>query len=148
MTAPEETKTLCVRAFEFDAGHRVRGHETKCRHLHGHRYRVEASFAAERLDGIGRIVDFGVVKERLGAWLDANWDHALLLHEDDKPVGDAILAQLPFQHIFYLPCNPTAENMALYVLRRICPPLFAGIGCECVSVTVWETPNCRATALL
>ncbi|MEE8246777.1 MAG: 6-carboxytetrahydropterin synthase, partial [Alphaproteobacteria bacterium] len=31
-----------TRRLEIDAGHRVMTHGSKCRHLHGHRYVVEA----------------------------------------------------------------------------------------------------------
>ena len=37
--------TTCTRRIEFDAAHRVMEHESKCRHLHGHRYAIEATFA-------------------------------------------------------------------------------------------------------
>lgn len=136
----------CTRRLEFDAGHRLRGHESKCRHLHGHRYVVEATFVAKELDEIGRTIDFGVVKEMLGSWIDENWDHGLLLHEDDKELGDVICDMLPYQRIYYLPCNPTAENIARYLLDVVCVNLFLDEDCECTRVTVYETPNCSAVA--
>jgi len=72
-----------TRKLEFDAGHRVLGHESKCAHLHGHRYVVEITVSSFGLDEISRVVDFGVVKGLVGQWLDENWDHNMLLHMDD-----------------------------------------------------------------
>lgn len=135
----------CTRRIEFDAAHRVMGHEGKCRNLHGHRYMLEASFVAERLDSLGRVVDFSVIKERLGGWVDANWDHATILFKKDDRLGGAIEA-VTGQRIYYLAENPTAENMAAYILRDICPALFAGSDVACVRVRLYETPNCYAEA--
>jgi 6-pyruvoyltetrahydropterin/6-carboxytetrahydropterin synthase len=139
------TTITCTRRLEFDAAHRVMEHESKCKHLHGHRYVVEATFAASKLDPLGRVVDFGVIKERLGAWIDEHWDHATILHERDRPLGEAI-ASHTHQQIFYLKNNPTAENMAAYLLEEICPTLFADCGVRCTQVALHETPNCSVIA--
>jgi 6-pyruvoyltetrahydropterin/6-carboxytetrahydropterin synthase len=135
--------TTCTRRIEFDAAHRVMEHESKCRHLHGHRYAVEATFAAKDLDKLGRVIDFGAIKETLGAWIDAHWDHATILSEKDRALGEAIAAKTG-QIIFYLPANPTAENMAEYLLKEICPKLFEGV--RCTRIRLYETPNCFADA--
>jgi 6-pyruvoyltetrahydropterin/6-carboxytetrahydropterin synthase len=136
----------CTRRIEFDAAHRVMNHESKCKNLHGHRYVIEATFAAQgaaELDNLGRVIDFGVVREVLGTWVDNNWDHATILFDKDKALGKAI-ADVTGQKIFYLSANPTAENMAAYLLRDICPPLFASHGVSCTRLRLYETPNCYA----
>lgn len=135
----------CTRLIHFDAAHRVMEHESKCKYLHGHRYVVEASFSANKLDNLGRVVDFGVINELLGGWIDANWDHNTVLHEADKALGDAVAATTK-QEIFYLPMNPTAENMAEYLLKTICPTLFNDMGISCTRIRLYETPNCYADA--
>jgi 6-pyruvoyltetrahydropterin/6-carboxytetrahydropterin synthase len=136
----------CTRRIEFDAAHRVMQHESKCKHLHGHRYAIEATFSAEALDALGRVVDFSVVKAVLGAWVDAHWDHTTILYKEDKALGDAITQHSP-QSIYYLPNNPTAENMAAYLLEVICPSLFADYPIWCEKIRLWETPNCYAEAV-
>lgn len=133
----------CTRRLEFDAAHRVMEHESKCRHLHGHRYALEATFTAKNLDSLGRVVDFGVVKELLGGWIDAHWDHTTILFEKDQKLGSAIDA-ITGQKIFYLPANPTAENMAEYIFRTVCPALFKGLSIQCICIRLYETPNCYA----
>lgn len=137
----------CTRRLEFDAAHRVMLHESKCKYVHGHRYVVEVTIAAhDGLDEVGRVVDFGVVKELLGGWIDENWDHTAIFNEADRALGDMI-AQRTGQRVFYLPYNPTAENMAQFLLEEICPPLFEPRGVMCVAVRVHETPNCFADAM-
>lgn len=132
---------ICTRRIEFDAAHRVLEHESKCKNLHGHRYAIEVSFSAEGLDALGRVVDFGVIRERLGAWVDENWDHTTILFERDKELGKSI-SDITGQNIFYLPTNPTAENMAAYLLEKVCPILFADLNIVCVGIRLHETPNC------
>lgn len=130
----------CTRKLEFDAAHRVKLHESKCKYLHGHRYVVEVTAQAPKLDALGRVVDFGVLKGRLGQWLDDNWDHQTILWDEDKSLGDAISKETDHP-VFYLPANPTAENMAHYLLYEVCPMLFEA-PLEIVAITLRETPNC------
>ncbi len=137
--------TTCTRRIEFDAAHRVMEHESKCRHLHGHRYGVEATFAAGDLDRLGRVIDFGTIRDTLGGWIDTHWDHATILNEKDRALGDAIAAKTG-QTIFYLPGNPTAEHMAQYLLSEVCPKLFGSSGARCTRIRLYETPNCYADA--
>lgn len=138
------TTISCTRRIEFDAAHRVMQHESKCKYLHGHRYAIEATFEAKSsLDNLGRVVDFGVIKELLGGWVDDNWDHNTILHVDDKSLGEQIASELD-QDIYYLPQNPTAENMAEYLISNICPQLFAEYDITCTIIRLYETPNCYA----
>ena len=137
----------CTRHISFDTAHRVMLHEGKCKYVHGHRYTAEASFSAAGLDELGRVVDFGVIKELLGSWIDNNWDHTCVLWDKDQALGKVIAAETG-QVIYYMPMNPTAENMAIYLLKTICPKLFAEHDITCTSVIIHETPNCSAGASL
>jgi 6-pyruvoyltetrahydropterin/6-carboxytetrahydropterin synthase len=118
-------------------------HESKCKMLHGHRYVVEASFGAVELDAIGRVIDFGVIREVLGKWIDDNLDHNTILFEKDQNLGENI-AKITGQKIYYMKSNPTAENIAKHLLEDICPQLFASHNIKCVGIKVYETPNCSA----
>lgn len=133
----------CTRVLEFDAGHRLLKHEGKCRNVHGHRYRVEIEAQAERLDDVGRVVDFQVIKQRIGGWLDEQWDHGFIVEVGD-PFVEALVAAR--SKVYRLPVSPTAENLAVFLLNEVCDPLLQGTGVTVVQVRVWETPNCHATA--
>ena len=142
------SRISAVRRLQFCAGHRVHRHESKCRHLHGHNY--VAFFHAESeagLDALGRVIDFGVLKSRLMPWLEENWDHGTILWEQDAEALAAIGA-LPEQKIYRLPANPTAENMALYLLHEVAPRALAGTGVTVTKVVLWETENCYTEASL
>ena len=136
------TRITATRRLEFDAAHRVMNHESQCKNLHGHRYVIEATLEAPELDALGRVVDFGVIKQKLGQWLDDHWDHATILWEKDRPLGEAIASQTG-QEIFYLPYNPTAENLGRYLIEAVCPTLFEA-PLRIARLRVQETPNCYA----
>jgi 6-pyruvoyltetrahydropterin/6-carboxytetrahydropterin synthase len=144
------TTITATRRIQFCAGHRVWKHESKCRNLHGHNYVAlfEARAVAGELDDIGRVIDFSVLKERLGGWVDANWDHGFIYHEEDVDTIAALDAMGPAQRRFGLQANPTAENMARFLLEVVAPIELHGTGVEVVQVTLWETENCYAVARL
>lgn len=137
-----------TRKLEFDAGHRVYNHESKCATLHGHRYVVEVVATAPELDSIGRVIDFSVLKEKIGSWIDEKWDHTTLVYKDDSETHDALLKCPRYKEPFVCEFNPTAENMARYLLNEICPKLLAGTSVTVVKIKLWETPNCFAEATL
>ena len=127
----------CTRRLEFDAAHRLINHEGKCRHLHGHRYTVEITCTAS-LDAVGRVVDFGVVKEVVGAWLDSELDHGAILHHEDKQLLD--LCAENFWKVHVMECNPTVENLAKLIHTKA-QQLLSSLGVQVSAVRVYETPN-------
>lgn len=130
------------RYHDFSAGHRVHKHEGKCRHLHGHNYRVHFHCEADDLDGVGRVIDFAVIKERLCLWLEDNWDHRFLIWVND-PLAPVLQRLDPA--VVVVPFNPTAENMAQYLVEVVGPKQLEGTGVKLVSVTVEETRKCSAS---
>lgn len=138
----------CTRKIQFCAGHRVMGHENKCAHLHGHNYIVHITAQAETLDKIGRIVDFSVLKNIIGEWIETNWDHGFLLYDKDVEAVELIEKFLNGkQKYFLLSSNPTAENIASFILN-LGNNLLKDEGIKIVKIVVWETPNCYAEASL
>lgn len=121
-------------------------HESKCRNLHGHSYIVEIEAAGvEGLDQLGRVVDFSVLKEKIGGWIDEHWDHGFLVYFSDAEALFA-LQRLPGQKVYRMPTNPTAENIAAYLLE-ISPRLLGDdSGVFLTRVVVHETGNCKAEA--
>jgi 6-pyruvoyltetrahydropterin/6-carboxytetrahydropterin synthase len=129
-----------TKKIEFDAGHRVIGHANKCKYLHGHRYVLEVTVCSAELDDLGMVMDFGTLKEAIKHWIDTHWDHNLILHEDDAEFGE-LVAQKTGQKIYYLPSNPTAENLALYLRDKILPDLLRDFPLQGLKVKLFETPN-------
>lgn len=140
-------KITTTRRIQFSAGHRLWKHEGRCAHVHGHNYVVFFHATADQLDSLGRVIDFTVLKERLGGWIEEHWDHGFICHREDREIIDALSA-VRGQKIFLLDANPTAENLADYLLRVVCPRQLTGTGVRIVRVALWETDNCGVEVAL
>lgn len=131
----------CTRRIEFDAAHRVVGHQNKCRFLHGHRYVLEVTLQENKLNSLGMVMDFGEMKNIIQSWINNYFDHNIILQHTDHALGEYI-AQYTGQKIYYMQENPTAENIALHLKNDILPHLFSGNSCQISKVKLFETPNC------
>ena len=134
-----------TRYHDISCGHRVAGHESKCAHLHGHNYRIHFVCAAPKLDKLGRVMDFSVIKSKLCMWLEDNWDHKFLVWEHD-PLAPQ-LRELD-DTVVLVPFNPTAENMAEYLLNKVAVDELTFDNVQCIRVIVEETRKCTAGASL
>jgi len=132
-----------TRKIEFCAGHRVVGHEGKCRNVHGHNYILYVTVSCDYLDDVGRVIDFSEVKDKVKGWIDANWDHGMILLYSDDELATHL--QKSGHKVYLMDSNPTAENMCYHLMQDILPPLFEGSPVEVTKVTLWETSNCFAT---
>lgn len=143
-----DTNISCTRRIQFCAGHRLAKHESKCSHLHGHNYVVHITAEADSLDHVGRVIDFSVLKDKIGGWIDRHWDHGFLVAEDDRGTLNlmASAAAMWDQKYFLMPYSPTAENIARYLLEVVCPDLLREAGVRVVAVSIEETENCSAFA--
>jgi 6-pyruvoyltetrahydropterin/6-carboxytetrahydropterin synthase len=136
----------CSKRLEFDAAHRVVGHDSGCQLLHGHRYGVEFTFKADQLDQLGMVIDFKEIKNRFKNWIDKNWDHNTILNRSDQELGEKI-ASYTGQKIFYLDYNPTAENLAFYLGTEVLREVFSDAKhyiTALESVKLLETPTSSA----
>ncbi len=137
------TNLTCVRRLEFDAMHRVPRHESKCAAWHGHRYAAEIHCGAEALDDRGRVIDFGVIKQLVGGWIDAHWDHTAIIMEGDPDPATAGIASsnaAKGRPVYWMKGPPTAENIVAE-LAEVATRLLAPSGVEVVRIRLWETPN-------
>ena len=131
-------KTTAIRYHDFTMGHTVTNHESGCRHLHGHNYRIHFEIKTD-LDELGRVLDFSVMKKLLCDWIENTWDHKFLIWKDD-PRLDALL-EIDEESFIVVPFNPTAENIAAYFLNEVAPKLLPE-NVELISVKLEETRKC------
>lgn len=146
------------RKIEIDAGHRIPYHNSQCRFLHGHRWKIVAHVGAGSLvpaDGhrpdSGMVVDFGVIKQVLMEVIHDRFDHRFILWEKDpllQPGVDSFDRYLTDRALAdslrIVPMIPTAEGLAQYWANLIAGPLKGG-HFQLVALDVWETPNSTVT---
>ena len=120
-----------TKIISFCYGHRLLNYQGKCKVLHGHNGAAEIALEAKRLDRRGMVIDFGDVKNVVGAFIDRKLDHRMLLCKEDPIVP--ILKKMG-EPYFLMDENPTAENIAKliydFALKKNLPV---------VSVKLWET---------
>ena len=155
------TKMRATRYHDISCGHRVHGHESKCRHLHGHNYRIHFTCQAQphifATDNIGRVIDFGEIKAKLCMWVENNWDHKFLAWEHDTVMqtlqhlsarSDEMTQaddKMFYESLVFVPFNPTAENMAKFLVEVVGPQQLAGTGVTLVRVDIEETAKCSVS---
>jgi len=146
------------KRFEFDAAHRLMEHPGKCKNIHGHRYVAEVviqhntSVVGEMASGM--VIDFGVLKEVVGSWIDKAWDHCLILNDRDPLVSLLLTSQLgeDIPNMFLTVGDPTAENMAEILYRKARDLLYLSGPLDVastlspketkiVTARIWETPT-------
>lgn len=136
-----------MRRIKFCAGHRLYKHGGKCEHFHGHNYVADFFVSGDSQDAVGRVMDFADLKARCKGWLDAHWDHSFLVNAQDENAIQALRMVEPCR-LYILPYNPTAENMARYLLEDVCPKLLEGTGGVATRVRIWETDESYAEAAI
>ena len=122
-------------AHTISCGHRIVGHPGNCRMIHGHNY--EIIFHVDGAVGDdGMVVDYAELK-KIGKAVEREWDHRLLLWECDPIVPQVHNLLQKFEtvgSVKAVPFNPTAENIALYLLDRF----------QISAITVKESPKTSA----
>lgn len=125
----------------FDSAHFLHGYNGKCANIHGHRWTLQVTIAAESLQQVGEkdgmVIDFGDLKKAVRALAD-DWDHALIYQENSlKYATVAALTDENFR-LICVPFRPTAENMAKHFYDAL-----KSQGLPVRNVLVYETPeNC------
>lgn len=144
---------LITRKLEFDAGHRISTHNSQCRHLHGHRYRIEITLsgdiiADERNALQGMVMDFSEVKSIAKSVLVDRWDHAFLVYSGDTKVLH-FLQSIEGHKTVVLDVQPTAENLAEIAFATLNNAYQDNYGnhLQLERVRLYETPNCWADAV-
>lgn len=135
-------KIIVARKFDFCIGHRILGHESKCSNMHGHNYTLWVEVTSDKLDSIGRVVDFSVIKERIQPWLDTYWDHTFLVYEKDDDLMKIEPIAPKNKPWFVCSFNPTAENMVIYFHNTVFPSLFSDIDLKVHKIKLFESEKC------
>lgn len=126
-----------TRTVHFSYGHRIVGHNGKCRNLHGHNGIVEVDVESNNLNDLGMVMDFGNLKDIVEKWITENLDHRMILHKDDPAVLSLTELNEP---LYILEDNPTAENLAQAIYK-----VLHSMDLNVTEVRFWETLDSRAS---
>ncbi len=108
----------------FAGAHNLRDYEGECERLHGHNWRVEVTLRTENLNEMGMVMDFKIVKKKLGEIL-SRFDHTYLNE----------LSEFKQE-------NPTTENVSRAIYNNLSEQLPPEI--LVAKVKTWESEKCAA----
>jgi 6-pyruvoyltetrahydropterin/6-carboxytetrahydropterin synthase len=140
---------------EFDAGHRVPGHKSKCRNPHGHRYRLQVTIAGDLVttpgaSDEGMLADFGDLKTLMTEKVHDVLDHGFIVYEGDDVMGQMFNLHRGKQmgsnkfKVIVVPFVPTAENLARWCYEQLEASVNL-MGFDLAQIKLWETPTSLAT---
>jgi 6-pyruvoyltetrahydropterin/6-carboxytetrahydropterin synthase len=133
---------LITRRIEIDAAHRVMQHSSQCRNIHGHRYVIEATCQARRLqqDGgeAGMVLDFGFLKQAMIAEIHSACDHGFIVTSFDVELLEMLC-----------PSGANREEWLQFVKDEVnrngcCATDWASLGTKLYIVPFHTTAECLA----
>lgn len=143
-------KIEITRRLEFDAGHRIPNHGGQCRHLHGHRYRLEVTVSGDVIstpgaENEGMLIDFGLIKKIANEFIVEPWDHAFIAYKGDENLT-TFLSSIPEHKTVLLDKIPTVENLAQHIFNVLSPEISKQYKnrLQLTKIRMYETPNCWA----
>jgi 6-pyruvoyltetrahydropterin/6-carboxytetrahydropterin synthase len=105
-----------TKEFSFEGAHALKGYDGKCRHIHGHSYRLFVTYigrTSEKWDHpkSGMVIDFTEIKKMVNELIIGPFDHALILRED-APLGEEI--REAYCNVRIVNFQPTCENLVAH----------------------------------
>lgn len=130
-----------TKEFRFEGAHALQGYDGKCRHIHGHSYRLFVTVKGSPIQATdnpksGMVIDFSELKKIVTETILDPFDHALILR-DDSPFTREIA--ISYSNVVIVDFQPTCENLAIYFAHAIKKRLPSDI--KLYSVKLYETPS-------
>lgn len=115
----KQRKINITKVFTFDCAHHLNDYEGKCKHIHGHTYKLEVTVKGTT-DKNGLVIDFHDLNDIVENKIIEKVDHKYL------------------NEIFEF--NPTCENLGLWIWDELEASEWSN-GCILEKVILWETPT-------
>ena len=142
-------KHRVTKQFKFEMAHRLPSHKGACKYVHGHSYVVDVTVEAEsRLNENGMVLDFSLLKQICNKLFD-NWDHALMLQQNDPlylvlKENGLLSGENKIVDLMLVPYEPTAENMAKFIYDYLENEFMLNLDYSVYKIKVWETTTSYA----
>ena len=105
-----------TKEFKFEMAHALHGYDGLCKNIHGYSYRlwVQIKGQTRNISGDtkdGMVIDFSDLKKIVKENVVLKYDHSLVLNAN-SPHSKIDLSA--FEKVYYLPFQPTSENLVAY----------------------------------
>src|SRR5690606_39618509 len=111
-----------TKRFHFEMAHALHCHDGLCARIHGHSYVLDVTLkglprqeAGHPKDGM--VIDFAELKKLVNKAVINEYDHALLLHEQDRQ--GIVEGHALFGRTRLTPWQPSCENVLLDIVQRL-----------------------------
>lgn len=131
----------------MEMAHRLYETKGKCEAIHGHSWWVELEIEGE-VSAAGMVLEFGAVKKQFREHLDSEYDHRIILNDEDPWVSRTIKANGQYVRLPGLRevlDDPTTENVAKWIGQWAQKTFDTEYSFYKYRVTVWETTVNAAT---
>ena len=104
-----------TKEFKFEMAHALHGYDGLCKNIHGHSYKLWVTVKGEVMKEKGHkkdgmVIDFAELKEIVKPEIIDKYDHSLVLNANSPHASIDLSA---FEKVFYLPYQPTSENLVM-----------------------------------
>ena len=104
-----------TKEFKFEMAHALHGYDGLCKNIHGHSYKLWVTVKGEVRNENGHVkdgmvIDFAELKEIVKPEIIDKYDHSLVLNANSP---HALIDLSAFEKVFYLPYQPTSENLVM-----------------------------------
>ena len=104
----------CKKTYDqIPFAHRQHTHDGHCAFIHGHNWSIELTFACNKTDANGFVVDFGKLRY-IKNWIIENLDHACLFSENDSEARQMLANSGNLFKPYILP-NCSCEGIAKHL---------------------------------
>lgn len=131
-----------TKEFSFESAHALEGYDGKCRHIHGHSYRLYVTIIGEPIADpanpkYGMVMDFGALKALVGEEVVDRMDHAFVMRRTESADEVSRVLSEGFGNVVLVDYQPTCENMLADFAARISRRLPEGVALH--SLKMYET---------
>ena len=110
-----------TKEFKFEMAHALHGYDGLCKNIHGHSYRLWVTIKGKVLkekshNKDGMVMDFDILKKLVKPNIIDKYDHSLVLNANSPHAEIDFTA---FEKVFFLPYQPTSENLVIDFANEI-----------------------------
>tara|TARA_B110000977_G_scaffold58168_1_gene79101 strand:+ start:4855 stop:5289 length:435 start_codon:yes stop_codon:yes gene_type:complete len=121
-------KIRVSKEFAFETAHALDMHDSKCRNIHGHSYKLTVTVIGDvnsdnSKSDVGMVIDFTDLKNIVNEQVVDKLDHALILKSDSRFRG----IEANNDKTIYVDYHPTCENLLIEIVALISTKLPNGI---------------------
>jgi len=106
----------------FSASHSIKGYPGSCAQMHGHNWKVRVYVRSHKLDKLGLVIDFRVLKQ--------------MLQDVISPLDHSVINE----HPDFIHQNPSSENLAKWIYAKMKEKL-SSPHCLLYAVEIFESES-------